>query len=270
MDESNFNHYSSNCCDRPKSHVNFAFNPLTLPQFYHRSFPRNADNGICDGMNDCHLTETCVNYANYVNFRPNFAELSVLNPYVLPRLPNELQTSSDALMKDTLYQEQSALHNQKYFSNVHCVTPPKDHVHPQQQLLQGGFSRLAELNYKPSLHHEAPLIELSVDCTTSMNEHEERVKTSIKFQDRNKKLDFKVNFRDENRKLNGCFYRDNSKSPNDAASSLAAPPPKKKWIRHYMTGKKGEVVAGKIKGGGVKAIQQLIYEPEAVQQLKIL
>lgn len=66
------------------------------------------------------------------------------------------------------------------------------------------------------------------------SEHKEKVKISVKFQDRNNnKLDFKVNFHDVKRKADVSFH-----SGDSGKSSEASPhPPKKKWIRHYMTGK---------------------------------
>lgn len=71
---------------------------------------------------------------------------------------------------------------------------------------------------------------------SSMEPCESRARTSIKFQDRNRKLDFKVNFRDENRKVDGCFHREENRKASEDREGLLPHQPKKKWIRHYMTG----------------------------------
>lgn len=224
----NFNQLSRTYCNRPKEFLNF---PRNYPSY------ARVDSGICDGMNNCHLTDSWA----YMNHQP-INDIPILNPYVPLRLPIELQTTSNYVLKGTFHHQFSAntFRNQEYLNNFHCINQfqnveLKDRVHPQQQLLQDGLSRLAELNYESTLRNTS--IESFDNCATNMNEHEERVKTSIKFQDRNKKLDFKINFRDQNRKLNGCFHLDDSKASNDATSTSVAPPPKKKWIRHYMTGK---------------------------------
>lgn len=235
----NFNQISRKCCNRSKDLSNFTRSPPVFSPYYHHSFSRVGDSGICDGMNNCHLTES---WASYMHHQP-INDIPILNPYVPLRMPIELQTTSNGVLRGTFYHQQNALLNQEYLRNVYSVNQfknveLKDRAHPQHQLMQDGFSRLAELNYEPPLRHDEPSVEAPNNCATNMNEHEERVKTSIKFQDRNKKLDFKVNFRDENRKLNGCFHRDDSKSPNvSVANSSSAAPPKKKWIRHYLTGK---------------------------------
>lgn len=68
-----------------------------------------------------------------------------------------------------------------------------------------------------------------------------RIKTPcIKYQDRNKKLDFKIKFRDENRKINGCFYdSENKLSPKNQRNNEHAAAPKKKWIKNYLTNNSG-------------------------------
>lgn len=109
-------------------------------------------------------------------------------------------------------------------------TQELDSNHPQQQLLQEGFSRLTDLSYEPFVSE--PKIENAPSPVETLH-HNKVSKSSIKFQDRNKKLDFKKNFRDENLKVDGCFHRESSSN----SSSEAVAPPKKKWIRHYMTGK---------------------------------
>jgi hypothetical protein len=227
----NFNKFSKNCCQGNRSKTQFS--SYGLSPFYHHSFPRTFESGICDGMNNCHLSTA---------FMPNQSmnDIPILNPYVPLRLPIELQTTSNGVLKGTFYHQQNASLNQEYLRNVYCMNQfknveLKDRIHPQHQLLQNGFSRIDDLSYETPLRHDNPPIDIADNCAIRMDEHEERVNTSIKFQDRNKKLDFKTNFRDENRKVNGCFYRDDSKSPQEAPMSLVAPP-KKKWIRHYMTG----------------------------------
>lgn len=217
----NFNQFSRKCCEenRHKSH----FDSSTFPPFY---FSRASESGICDGINNCHLSAAAYMSNHSMN------EIPMLNPYVPLHLPIELQTKSDGVLKGTLYHQQDAFLNKEYLRHAYCVNQ-NENVE-QQQLLQNRFLRFDDLSYSN------PQIVSTNDCVIKMNEHKERVKTSIKFQDRNKKLDFKTNFRDENRKLDGCFSRENvvGVSPPKKAILMTpvAPTPKKKWILHYLTG----------------------------------
>jgi hypothetical protein len=249
MNKPNFSQLFTNCCNgtttRSKSHVHdpqshpIQSSQYLSPLLYQPNHSRgliSSDNGICDGMNNCHLTESWAGYMKQQTTLP-ITQISnnipILNPYVPLNRPIELKTSTNDILNATLYQQPNFLFNQDCLTNSNYLNHTRNigvngQIHTQQQLYQGGFSRLTEFNYDATSNQYNSLGELSADC--AMNEHEERVKTSIKFQDRNKKLDFKVNFRDENRKVNGCFHREDSKSPNAVAA------PKKKWIRQHMTG----------------------------------
>ena len=220
----NFNQFSRKCCKefRHKSHIDSS----TFPPFY---ISHTSESGICDGMNNCHLkaAECTANYS--------MNDIPILNPYVPTQLPVELQTTSDGVLKGTLYHQQNAFLNQEYVRHACCVNQfenieLENGFQPQQQFLQNGFLRFDDLGKLP--------LDISNDCVIEMNE--ERVNTSIKFQDRNKKLDFKTNFRDENRKSDGCFSRESDEisSPPKKAFLMTsvAPTPKKKWILHYLTG----------------------------------
>lgn len=109
---------------------------------------------------------------------------------------------------------------------------------PQQQLIQDRVSNIKE---QPFDRNIGPITEYYV--TKSVGEQSEKITTSIKYQDRNKKLNFKINFRNEQRQVNGCFHRDDklaTKTSSDAYIHKVDSQPKKKWIRHYMTGKMGK------------------------------
>lgn len=186
---------------------------------FYRSNRVSTDRGICDEMVNCRLTDSWMSQQINLPITQIAGDIPILNPFVPMRLPIELQTTSER----TFHHHQNPFPNVEYLRNVYSVNQLKsvdvrDKVHPHQQLFQGGFSRF---NYEPSANYRNDAISTSGREVTL----DDRVHTSIKFQDRNRKLDFKVNFREENRKVDGCFHRD------DVA------PPKKKWIRHYMTGK---------------------------------
>lgn len=117
-----------------------------------------------------------------------------------------------------------------------CLNPmiQNSQSRPQQQLIQEEFINLNCKLEHPLDPKKETLCHYYVGLK-SVNEKSERVTISIKYQDRNK-LEFGRNFRDENRRVNGCPHRDD-KLANKTSSDASAPSPKKKWIRHYMTGK---------------------------------
>lgn len=174
----------------------------------------STDRGICDEMVNCCLTDYWMHQQINLPITQISSDIPILNPYVPMRLPIELQSTSGGVLEGTFYHHQEYLRNIYSFDQLQNIDV-QHKVHSQQ----GGFSRLA---HETSAGHRYDAI------STIQNTFDDRVHTSIKFQDRNKKLDFKVNFREENRKANGCFHRED-------VSAVA--PPKKKWIRHYMTGK---------------------------------
>lgn len=197
----------------------------------------SCDSGICDGLNNCHLAEpwaVSVNQQINLSITQISSEIPILNPY-------ESMRACDGGIHESIYAQRPRDH-QHHELLIPC--------HPQQQLFRGGFSGLDELRNGQSSTH----LQLKVPMTSTANVSESRrvhVNSCIKFQDRNKKLDFKVNFREENRKANRCFHRDDSKSPKPSSDNNIRPsqcissdnvvhPPKKKWIRHYiMTGNFG-------------------------------
>lgn len=197
--------------------------------------PRNrllsiADTSICDGMSNCHLAESWASVFNHQSNVPiaQMRDLPILNPYVPLRYPLnvELQTPTNGYFIGTLDQNVPALGkaslkplesetSQQDFPNFKC--PPSD------------FSLPSFARHRTTTQPTPPHPKATADY---------RNKSSIKFQDRNKKVDFKVNFRDENRKVDGCFYNEENRLLEGSASvPIVLPPPKKKWIRNYMTGK---------------------------------
>lgn len=255
MDSANYKQYctssSNDSSSQPKS--NFfdfqrSFSNMVRVPFCHSTAFRPAsptlglpriptDSGICDRMFNCHLTESWTGYMNQQINLPIHQisnDIPILNSYVPMRLPIELQTTTSGVSKGSAH-HLSSFPNNEYLKNVYYANHLKSvdmrsMIHPQQQLLQDGFSRLAELNYEPLSDNRQFDNSSMMTPAADKIAHAYQVHSSIKFQDRNKKLDFKANFRDENRKANGCFHREESKSLSTAG------PPKKKWIRHYMTG----------------------------------
>lgn len=237
---------------QPRAHIHDALE-LSHQVIYRHSYAHGlipGDSGICDGMNNCHLTEP---WAGFVNQQINLSitqitsEIPILNPYESMRPSMHARGDGDIDIHESIYAQRQTLRPRDH-RRYELLTP----CHTQQQLFSGGFSRLDELHSGKT----STQFQLRVPMTPTANiseSREERVKSCIKFQDRNKKLDFKMNFREENRKLNRCFHRDGSKSPrlssdNNKSSQCTssdnvAHPPKKKWIRHWTglakTGKFG-------------------------------
>lgn len=221
----------------------------------------SSDNVICDEMKDCHLTDSWVNQHVNLPLSHIANQIPILNSYI----PHEYHS-----YQNNLYQQQNYLLHRNYLNRYYLnerykyvsMTDNNNSVmqaHPQQQLFYDGFSRHAELDYEVTNHQQNNkaesinnIYESSQEChskeTSELNQKNEeeslydykmqKIKTCIKFQDRNKKLDFKTNFRDENRKINGCFF-DNDKrfSPTNRDKHVAAP--KKKWIKNYLTSSAG-------------------------------
>lgn len=248
---------------------------FTSPPIYgtHSQFTplsTTTDNGICDGMNDCHLTDSWVNYMNqHVNLPITHIanQIPILNSYI-PLSPAAFELKAPYPNSNYYHHH---LMQKSYLSEMYlnehykCANMTDNSVmqaHPQQQLFRDGFSRRPELDYEETNdHHQqndkseqknndiyensetmSPTRRNSKENKSLSEEdryhHRLRIKTSIKFQDRNKKLDFKTNFRDENRKVNGCFYDNEKLSPKSSINGHSAP--KKKWIKHYMKNNSGE------------------------------
>lgn len=212
------------------------------------------ESGICDGMNNCHLADSWVNHVNQLgNFPINHLtnQTPILNSYI----PAELKLHPTSLVSH-FYQQ--AMYHKTYLERIYehqrsIVAEGVSNPHQQLQLLRDGFAQCNEVSFEAKMndHQKINKSETIYDNNSmSQRRHSKDnkklsddemndVKMSILYQDRNKKLDFKTNFRDENRKINGCFYdSENDLSPkmrSEIALSSAEPPPKKKWIKNYMT-----------------------------------
>lgn len=241
-----------------------------------------SDTSICDGMSNCHLTESWTNY-QHANLPLTHISnnIPILNSYTPLQRGEEFEVSSTNLTYNhhqlessssqhhQLQQNQYIHHQQQqlqqnyylYYKNylesfynsfnhhnyVKMTANSATETHPQQYLMRDGFSRRDELDYEQSkaeksfLDDNAPIEANTLNVVET--DFHQKIKTSIKYQDRNKKLDFKVNFRDENRKVNGCFYDSESISPRshpDHTMELSLTPPKKKWLKtHYLTSQTG-------------------------------
>lgn len=253
-----------------------SINPSSIYMNHHHPFslanPTNfiatqSDTSICDGMNNCHLTDSWANYMDDHNNSPLTrisSSMPILNSY-LPALELQVSSSSYHLhqqhqfhhhelqqqhsyylqYKNYLESLYNSLNHYKYVKMTENSTPE---AHPQQFLMRDGFSRRDELDYEQTKAENSYLDDKAPDDANNATinaiepDFHQKIKTCIKYQDRNKKLDFKVNFRDENRKVNGCFYDSESISPGsrDYTMNVSLAPPKKKWLKtHYLTSQAG-------------------------------
>lgn len=209
-----------------------AFVPSTGHPVYRQGFgalPNSAELGICDGMNNCHMTESWTSVlARSIN--PHVQRLSsevpIVNPYVSLRLPFEVQPSMQQATIDDSFSHRTLKASATWRDFEFTKPNPRHPIAPH-------CANLGEAKI-PSQKRLAQRLKC-FDSEVVINE--EKIQTSVKFQDRNQRQDFKVNFRRKNRKVDGCFHNDDGKSPVDTMSNVAVPSPKKKWIRHYMTGK---------------------------------
>jgi hypothetical protein len=264
-----------------------------------------SDKGICDGMNNCHVTEPWINYINHhINLPLSHAsrQTPIINPYLPISTALELQAIPNNFYhqfasQQHQHQHQNLFHHKSYMESIYAgpdrakyltskhndqplIMPPiepisgraaaaaavtQHHNHNQQQhyrlsqpeVLRDEFKahhrhshRFDNVELKKSENLYGNLCQSHDDkeqqqqlCDGNVDEPDIhlRIKTSIKYQDRNKKLDFKTNFRDENRKVNGCFYDSDHTMLESGECALfkIAAPPKKKWIKHYLTAKSG-------------------------------
>ncbi|CRK88413.1 CLUMA_CG002191, isoform A [Clunio marinus] len=210
---------------------------------YRTTIPK--DNGICECMNNCHLTDSWMPYLKQENNFNCNTQLSnnipILNSYAPTRQLIELQTTANVSPYPSIF-----YNNVDYTTRSLCVNPTSSfkardqNYFQQHDFLQEDISRYGKLNYDTTSYHHyynQPQINSQNSLTPNGTiKYEERTKTSIKFQDRNKKLDFKTSFREENCKVNGCFHHEETSSSVELTSDVFATP-KKKWIRNYITGK---------------------------------
>ncbi|KAL7016410.1 hypothetical protein ACKWTF_010017 [Chironomus riparius] len=229
-----------------------------------------TDNGICDGMNSCHLTES---WANYINQHANLplsqisSHIPILNSYIpFHSTSLELQhsppTNSCHLNQHSQHNHQNYYFYKNYLESIYTslnhykyakmTEESKSDTHPQQCLMRDEFSRHIKLDFEQTMKketedsYENDKTPQNDDSNVNAIEPDfnQKAKTCIKFQDRNKKLDFKINFRDENRKVSGCFYDSESISPGNRENTMnvSFAPPKKKWLKtHYMSSKSDDL-----------------------------
>lgn len=244
------NHFYPNGANRPK-----VFYPTTSPSSYffptppifgnHQQFTSPPDSGICDGMNNCHLADSWVNYMNqHVNLPITQItnQIPILNSYMPTALklhPNEFyqQAVYHKTYLESIYEHQKSIVAESFAGNSQPRQFFRDDL---TQLNIQASTNDHQINKSETIYENnlTPQTIQSRDYKEISDDEMHGAKICIKFQDRNKKLDFKKNFRDENRKINGCFYdSENDLSPKLRSESLSAAvaPPKKKWIKNYMT-----------------------------------
>lgn len=210
-----------------------AFIPPISHSLYRQSFivpPNTAELGICDGMSNCHMTESWTSVLGRP-INPPVPRISndmpIVNPYVSLQTPFEVHPSMHPGAIDNSYSQRSRKAGSAWLDFEFAKPSPRKQAAPSR----------AEPMEEKVLRQKRLTQCLKCFDDSEVVISEEKIQTSVKFQDRNKRVDFKIKFREENRKLDGCFHNDESKSPADTMSNVAVPPPKKKWIRHYMTGK---------------------------------
>lgn len=209
-----------------------AFIPPISHSLYRQSFivaPNSAELGICDGMSNCHMNESWTNVLGRPINPPaprHSSEMPIVNPYMSLRTTFEAHPSVHQSAIEDSYSRRSRKASSAWLDFEFAKPSP-----PHQASLTRPEQRAEKVSRQKRLTQCLKCYDNSEVVMV-----EEKIQTSVKFQDRNKRVDFKIRFREENRKVDGCFHNDESKSPA-AASNVAVPPPKKKWIRHYMTGK---------------------------------
>lgn len=167
-----------------------------------QSFPiMSNDIGICDELNGCHLTETWTGSGK----QESILSSSVTGPYAPFRRPSDFFTG-----------EQNKDNCNVKFKKIELK------AHRQQQPILDGLLRLSVLNNESKSSFDS-INKTPVDSIANMNQlniNGFRVKKKIKHHE-----------------LIGSIHRDDIRSSNEATSISMTSPPKKKWIRHYMTGK---------------------------------
>ena len=170
------------------------FRPF-LPPINHYSYGLTSnDKGICDGMINCHLSEIWSRMMHPQTYSPVtrvMDEMPILSSYLPQNSSNMLQTCPDGFPNETCHEQCTESFARPLI---------KSKTQSEHQLMR-------EIYSGPSLNRNTDPNKQYYACQ-EVNEQSEKLKTSIKYQDRNKKLDFKLNFRDENRKVNCCFHRD--------------------------------------------------------------
>lgn len=235
--------------------------------FYQNAVIAATDVGICMGMSNCHLTESSNDGFNSLMS----TDYSILQQYHPQALSQIVPSPANGYKNNyTLNQEQIEevcyLSRFNYVTNSHldkyiCM----DGRQTENSYQRSNCNKLLTNIFK-SNNYEMDFDEDPASPRTSYNH---RITTSIKYQDKNRKLDFKANFLEENKKINGCFHEHvhvngckisncmGNRSPlppsvdtetdtitkSQFASSAditadvaSTAPPKKKWIRHYLKG----------------------------------
>lgn len=211
MSKSMGTHSSNNCCSEASTKSQaFVFNcPNSENESFHRSNVSNqfrfdfdrglisSDSGLCAGFNNCNL----INFSS----AQLSSETPTLNPYFPPRDSNQCQPGSFEVFHASSHQ--SSQERLSRFEEQTSDSPPKRYQLNVPRKDSSGFV---------------------VDAIESA-EYREKINPSVEFQDRSKKL----NFCDQNRTVDECGHLDDNRKPSEDLPH----PPKKKWIRHYMTGK---------------------------------
>lgn len=249
MNKQNYNQFWNSCYQNAVTPPNFCNDQSytqvsftsTLPTYnYGHQLTRiihSTDNNICDGMNNCHLSADW--WSQHAVMFQSLNSMPILSSYMPAKPTIELPVGyqyQDVLLDKEYFESTNRSHQDKYLgefgSSLTSSMPPPQH----QQIMPENFMSQSILkNYDAHRTFNSILRESDINDDEASRNCNETLNCNIKFQDRNKKLDFKVNFRDENLKANGCFHSESS-SPNPETAVAA---PKKKWIRHYLTtGKK--------------------------------
>lgn len=186
--------------------------PHSFSQLFHVIPIMSNDNGICDGMNGCHLTEAWVGSQN----PQRTISSSVISPYASFHRPFESQSGfSNGTNHDS---------TRGIFPRINEFKQTELEAYPQQQPILDGLMRFSVLHNETSSGFDL-INKISAESFTDMNQFNKNgfeVKTKIKYQDH---------------ELSESIHRDDIRSSNGATSISMTSPPKKKWIRHYLTGK---------------------------------
>lgn len=203
----------------------------------------NETNGLCDGMDKCHLTESWRYKCNLSNQLPitHFScDPFLVNQYVPSHFAIEFQTISNDIYKGTYYRHgYSAPPERPTAFNMPKLAESSTSL-LNKYSYQQEFSRLFDCNRSQvnlmQLRKKYPVND-KVLHSSSIHENN----SNVKFANKIKTLDFKVNFQEENHKINGCFYDQESKelmSQNRSKSKeKKIAPPKKKWMKNFINGK---------------------------------
>jgi hypothetical protein len=212
-----------------------------------------TDVEICVGMSNCHLTKNNSDGMNGGLLANDYSILQHFHPLnlstVMPTPSNGYQNTYH-LNKEQI-QEVCYLNRFKYIELNQCSQESAIDENSENVYQRSSCNKFLTNIFK-SNNYEMNFME----NTSSHASCNQKITTSIKYQDKNGKLDFKARFLEANKKFNGCFHDATSNdylaarsSINNSPESLmpsetmgsdvtaeTVAPPKKKWIRHYLKG----------------------------------